>query len=84
MAGIPVVSSYAEQVSDLFGKEEWITFVDVINPQSIKNGLEKGFANSENETLRTRERDLAMQEYHFEHDAEVLRRVMKNFIIHHS
>jgi glycosyltransferase involved in cell wall biosynthesis len=84
MAGIPVVSSRVEQVSDLFDNEEWITFVDVENPQSIRDGLAKAFANSENQSLRTRERDLAMSEFHFEHDALVLTRAMKNFIIHQS
>ena len=84
MAGIPVVSSFIEQVSDLFGKEKWITFVDVSDKQSIKNGLEKGFADSNSETLLSRERDLAMQEFHFEHDAAVLVRAMKNFVIHNS
>jgi glycosyltransferase involved in cell wall biosynthesis len=72
MCGIPVVSSRLGQVTDLFKTEEWITFVDVNDPNSIRQGIETSLASGRNSVLRERERSLALSEYHFEHDAAAL------------
>ncbi|HZK76703.1 MAG TPA: glycosyltransferase [Candidatus Kapabacteria bacterium] len=72
MCGIPVVSSRLEQVTDLFEKEGWITFVDVSDPNSIQKGIEAALANAQHPALRERLRSLALSEYHFEHDAAKL------------
>ncbi len=77
MCGIPVVSSRLEQVTDLFANEDWITFVDVNDLRSIRDGIETALANSRNSALRERERSIALTEYHFEHDAEKLLTLME-------
>ena len=75
MAGIPVVSSKLQQVIELFENERWITFVDVADPVSIKEGMNKALVNSTSE-LREVERDLAHNEFHFERDAALLLEAM--------
>jgi len=80
MCGIPVVSSRLEQVTDLFEKEVWISFVDVNNPKSIRQGIETALAHSRNAALRERERSLALTEFHFEHDAESLFAVLDRLL----
>ncbi len=71
MSGIPVVSSRLLQVLDLFEREQWIFFVDVNDPTSIRRGIESAFATGHS-PIRDRERSLALAEYHFAHDAEKL------------
>ncbi len=80
MCGLPVVSSRMEQVLDLFRDEEWITFVDERDVQSIRDGMQKALANSGNPMLREREQSLALREYHFEHDAASLAAALKTFL----
>lgn len=81
MCGIPVVSSRLEQVVDLFETEEWITFVDVNEPNSIRHGIEQAIVNEQNSTFRDRERSLALSEYHFEHDAAMLLTIMDKLLL---
>ncbi|HEX5317042.1 MAG TPA: glycosyltransferase [Candidatus Kapabacteria bacterium] len=80
MCGIPVVSSRLEQVVDLFEKEEWITFTQVSDPNSIRQGIEHAIVNEQNSTFRDRERSLALSEYHFEHDAAMLLTIMDKLL----
>jgi glycosyltransferase involved in cell wall biosynthesis len=72
MCGIPIVSSRVLQVLDLFRNEAWVTFVDESNADDIKAGIQKAVTVSERSELREREKELAMKEYHFEHDARSL------------
>ena len=76
MAGIPVMSSKLQQVIELFENERWITFVDVVDPVLIQEGMDKALANSTSE-LRQVERGLAHKEFHFEQDAAVLVEAME-------
>lgn len=72
MCGIPVVSSRLEQVLDLFPNEEWITYADESDSDSIRNAIESALTKGSNPLLREQERALALSEYHFEHDASKL------------
>jgi glycosyltransferase involved in cell wall biosynthesis len=81
MCGVPIVSSRIPQVLDLFRNEEWMTFVDERDVHSIRNGIQKALADSERLDLRAREKAIAMNEYHFEHDAVALAAAMK-IILH--
>ncbi len=81
MCGIPIVSSRIPQVLDLFRNEELVTFVDERDVNSIRNGIQKALADSERPDLRAREKALALNEYHFEHDVVALMDAMK-IILH--
>ena len=83
MCGIPVVSSRLEQVTDLFASEDWISYADVNDPNSIRQGIESAIANAKNPALRDRERSLALSEYHFEHDAGKLLALIDRYIRDH-
>ncbi len=72
MCGIPIVSSRVSQVLDLFRNEEWVTYVDEGDTNSIAAGIPKALITSEKPDVRERERSLAQSEYHFEHDAKTL------------
>jgi glycosyltransferase involved in cell wall biosynthesis len=77
MCGVPIVSSRIPQVLDLFRNEEWVTFVDELDVNSVRNGIQKALADSERSEVREREKALALNEYHFEHDAVALANAMK-------
>jgi glycosyltransferase involved in cell wall biosynthesis len=81
MCGIPIVSSNISQVLDLFRNEEWVTFVNERDANSISTGIQKALANSDRTDLREREKYLALNEYHFEHDATRLSAVLKNILL---
>ena len=80
MCGVSIVSSRLASVMDLFRDEEWVTFVDESDVNSIINGVQKAFAISERIDLREREKSLGLKEYHFEHDAKTLMNVLKTFL----
>jgi glycosyltransferase involved in cell wall biosynthesis len=80
MCGLPIISSRLASVVDLFRDEEWVTFVDESDVNSIKAGIQKARAKSERINLREREKSLARNEYHFERDAKTLMDVLKIFI----
>jgi glycosyltransferase involved in cell wall biosynthesis len=76
MCGVPIVSSQIPQVLDLFRNEEWVTFVDARDVNSVRNGIQKAIADSERPDIREREKALAMNEFHFEHDVAALAAAM--------
>jgi glycosyltransferase involved in cell wall biosynthesis len=72
MAGLPVVSSKLEQVVELFADQEWIAFVDVNEAESVQAGIRKAIEIAGNKLLRENERALALDQFHFERDADHL------------
>jgi len=79
MCAVPIVSSSISQVLDLFRNEEWVTFVDEKDANSISEGIQKAITISERTDLREREKYLALSEYHFEHDVVRLSAILKIF-----
>jgi starch synthase len=79
MVGLPVVSTRLIQVTELFENETWITFIDKIDPASIASAVTNAL-NSVTEANRQREKELALVEYHFEHDAVDLLKVIENYL----
>jgi glycosyltransferase involved in cell wall biosynthesis len=72
MAGLPVLASQMLHVTELFASEEWITSVDVSDTDAIRNGIQQVLQLSQDESLRQRERTMALQDFHFERDATAI------------
>jgi len=79
MVGLPVVSTRLIQVTELFEKEPWIHFTDNLDPASIATAITKAL-NSSTEVNQRREKELALTEYHFEHDAVQLLEVIEKHL----
>lgn len=80
MCGIPIVSSRLKQVIDLFPHEEWIVYVDESSPQSITDGIKRSIESSRNDSIRQSEHERALKDFHFEHDAEKLMKLVETFV----
>jgi glycosyltransferase involved in cell wall biosynthesis len=81
MCGVPIVSSHVPHVMDLFSNEDWVTFVDESDPNSIADGIQKALIISGKPEIRERERSLAVNEYHFEYDSKAFMDVLKTFFL---
>ncbi len=79
MCGIPIVSSRIPHVLDLFRDEQWIKYVDESDANSISEGIRNAITNANQKELVEREKFLALNEYHFEHDARTLKGALNTF-----
>lgn len=76
MAGLPVVTSRMQHVLELFEGQPWIEFVD-ITPDSIRVGITKVLERPQPSEASQLERQLALDQYHFETDAAPLLALLK-------
>jgi glycogen(starch) synthase len=77
MAGLIVVSSPLDQVVELFPNEPWLVFANPSDIGSIAKSVDEAIAKVANATLRQKERELALSQYHFERDAVELLEVLE-------
>ena len=77
IAGLPVISSRLQQVVELFPSEPWLSYADPADSTSIVQAIREAVQRSSDTALRQQEKELALSQYHFEHDAVELLKVIE-------